>query len=111
VIVVYEGAGTGDPTREGIQAFLTWAGLSWRGVGPADLTRENLVDVDAVYWPGGWAWPYVRDVTPEGKQAVRDVVARGGAGEVPQVGVERLGEPGGRDARPRAQALLQRFEL
>lgn len=79
MIVVYEGAGTGDPTREGIQAFLTWAGLPWRGVGPSDLTAESLADVDAVYWPGGWAWPYVRDVPPEGKQAVRDVVARGGA--------------------------------
>ncbi len=79
MIVVYQGAGTGDPTREGIQAFLTAAGLPWRGVGPADLTEEGLADATAVYWPGGWAWPYVRDVPPGGKRAVRDLVARGGA--------------------------------
>lgn len=79
MIVVYGGAGTGDPTREGIEAFLSHVGLPWRGVGPEDLTDEALADVDAVYWPGGWAWPYVRDVPPAGKRAVRTVVERGGA--------------------------------
>ncbi|MFN2322360.1 MAG: BPL-N domain-containing protein [Trueperaceae bacterium] len=79
MIVVYQGAGTGDPTREGIEAFLTHAGLAWRGVGPEDLTEEGLADVDAVYWPGGWAWPYVRDVAPSGKRALRGLVERGGA--------------------------------
>jgi glutamine amidotransferase-like uncharacterized protein len=79
MIVVYRGAGTGDPTREGIEAFLSHVGLPWRGVGPDDLTDEALADADAVYWPGGWAWPYVRDVPPAGKRAVRALVDRGGA--------------------------------
>ena len=79
MIAVYHGPGTGDSTREGTQAFLEHVGLAWRGVGPEDLGAGALDDVEAIYWPGGWAWPYVRDVTPAGKRAVRGLVERGGA--------------------------------
>lgn len=76
---VYVGEGTGDPTREGIQAFLTNFGLPWRPLGPDELTTEGLRGVAGIYWPGGWAWPYVRDVPPDAKRALRAMVASGGA--------------------------------
>jgi glutamine amidotransferase-like uncharacterized protein len=79
MIAVYQGDGCGDTTREAIQRFLTQVGLEWRGVGPDDIAGGALDDCDGVYWPGGWAWPYVRDVPPAGKRAIRDLVARGGA--------------------------------
>jgi glutamine amidotransferase-like uncharacterized protein len=78
MIAVYSGEGCGEATREGVQAFLTDRDLPWRPVLPGDLTPQGLADVDAVYWPGGWAWPYVRDIDPVGKRALRDLVARGG---------------------------------
>ncbi|TVR93574.1 MAG: hypothetical protein EA416_04835 [Trueperaceae bacterium] len=78
MIAVYQGAGTGDPTREGIQAFLDHIGLAWRGVDAADIAEGALDDVDGVYWPGGWAWPYVRDCTPTAKRAITQLVRRGG---------------------------------
>jgi glutamine amidotransferase-like uncharacterized protein len=79
MIAVYGGAGSGDATRDAIGRFLTHAGLAWRGIGAEELATGGLEGCDAVYWPGGWAWPYVRDIPPSGKDAIRSLVAEGGA--------------------------------
>lgn len=78
-IAVYSGPGTGDPTREGIQAFLTHADIPWRAIGAEDVVDLDLEAFDAFYMPGGWAWPYVRDIPPEGKETLRAFVAQGGS--------------------------------
>ncbi|MEJ2665934.1 MAG: BPL-N domain-containing protein [Deinococcales bacterium] len=78
-ILVYSGEGTGAPTREGIQAFLSARGFAWEPVSAADITPSRLAAAPAFYVPGGWAWPYVRDVVPAGKAAVRQFVAAGGS--------------------------------
>lgn len=78
-ILVYTGEGTGDPTREAIQAFLSARGFAWECMEPSEITSERLSGATAIYVPGGWAWPYVRDVEPEGKAAIRRFVADGGS--------------------------------
>lgn len=78
-VLVYTGEGTGDPTREAIQAFLSARGFAWEAVSAADITPARLGAASAFYVPGGWAWPYVRDVVPESKAALRRFVAAGGS--------------------------------
>lgn len=77
-IAVYGGAGTGDPTREAIEAFLDHAGIGRQTIRPDDVPALDPGRFDAFYVPGGWAWPYVRDIAPEGKRALRGFVRDGG---------------------------------
>ena len=78
-ILVYVGEGTGAPTREGIQSFLTARGLPWDPLPPEAVTATRLASASALYVPGGWAWPYVQMIAPEGKRAIRDFVRGGGS--------------------------------
>lgn len=77
-VAVYGGRGTGDPTRLGVEAFLTWAGIAWREIGPDEVANVADGEFDGIYVPGGWAWAYVRDIPPSGKGAIRRLVEQGG---------------------------------
>ena len=77
-ILVYAGEGTGDPTRRGIEAFLADRGFPWERVVAAEVDGARLAQAAALYVPGGWAWPYVRDLGPDAKRAVRAFVRGGG---------------------------------
>lgn len=77
-ILVYAGEGTGDPTRNGIEAFLSDRGFAWRAVAAPEVVPSVLARASAFYVPGGWAWPYVRDMPPSTKQALRAFVRDGG---------------------------------
>ena len=78
-IAVYGGKGTSDRSREGIEAFLTHAEIPWREIGPDDIINLNLNTFDAFYMPGGWTGPYISDIPPAGKRALRNFVAEGGS--------------------------------
>jgi len=80
-IAVYTDDGTGT-WEDGIVAFenfLDWKGLSHRRITALDVNSTALKDYyQAIYFPGGYAYYYKREINTEGLHHIRDLVASGG---------------------------------
>lgn len=78
-VAVLRAKGTGDKTRIGVENFAEASGFPWQRVLAKNVADEVTVDrFDVLYVPGGWAWPYIQDIDPAGKDAIRTFVEDGG---------------------------------
>ncbi len=76
---IYSGAGASPTGIEAASICLERAGLHCLPLGAADLNDGSFRHlVRAVYFPGGWAADYVRDIDADGARELQDFVENGG---------------------------------
>lgn len=77
---VYVGAGTWQPSIIAFEKFLSWKNFTYEEVNKYDINNNDLRPLyKAIFFPGGWAADYKRDINAAGRQNIRNLVGNGGA--------------------------------
>src|SRR3989338_734458 len=77
---VYVGAGTWQPSITAFESFLSWKNLTYREIAKNDINSNDLRPLyRGIFFPGGWAAYYKRDISATGRQNIKNLISSGGA--------------------------------
>jgi glutamine amidotransferase-like uncharacterized protein len=78
-IAIYTGEGADDDCITATRCMLEWAGYSVSDVSASYINSHGLEGFRLLCIPGGNMYQYALDISPAGKQKIRDFVETGGA--------------------------------
>lgn len=77
---VYVGAGTWQPSITAFEKFLLWKNLTYKEITANFINNNDLRALyRGIFFPGGWAADYKRDINSAGRQNIRNLINSGGA--------------------------------
>jgi glutamine amidotransferase-like uncharacterized protein len=77
-VAIYVDEGTWDESVTACRAMVEWMGYSVSFIDANDINTKVLSDFKILCIPGGDMYQYAQDISPEGKEAVRQFIRSGG---------------------------------
>ncbi len=78
---IYADSGAAWSCVTAARNMFLWMGYTVELIYASNVNNESLRHIDIFYFPGGSAGPYITDITPEGKDKLRQLI-RNGAGYI-----------------------------
>jgi len=80
-IGIYADSGAAWACVTAARHMFLWMGYTVEFIYASTVNTEDLRHIDIFYFPGGSAGPYIKDITPQGKEKLRQLI-RNGAGYI-----------------------------
>jgi glutamine amidotransferase-like uncharacterized protein len=80
-IGIYADSGAALACVTAAKNMFLWMGYDVEFIYATTVNNEDIQHIDIFYFPGGTSGPYIQDITPEGKEKIRQLI-RNGAGYI-----------------------------
>lgn len=76
-IGIYVDAGAAAACVTAARNMFLWMGFTVEFIYSGTINNEDIGHIDVFYFPGGSSGPYIQDITPEGKEKIRQRIHSG----------------------------------